>query len=94
MMELIGQINPTGLNTARFRIRRCRNTNSSFSFWWLYYQLHTGATEEYDGSTWTASSWKFKHTARKNLRRSRNTNSSFSFWWLYLQVLYRSNRRI
>jgi hypothetical protein len=30
--------NPTGLNTAR-RIRRCRNSNCSFSFWWSHLQL-------------------------------------------------------
>jgi hypothetical protein len=29
--------NPTGLNTARAYLAGCRNSNSSFSFWWLYY---------------------------------------------------------
>jgi hypothetical protein len=25
------------MNTARVNLSRCRNTNSSFSFWWRYY---------------------------------------------------------
>jgi hypothetical protein len=32
---------------------RCRNTNSSFSFWWNTPPI-IGATEEYNGTTWTA----------------------------------------
>jgi hypothetical protein len=39
----------------------------------------TGATEEYDGTTWTTS--PSLNTARDQFSRSRNTNSSFSFWW-------------
>jgi hypothetical protein len=42
--------NPTDLNTAR-GFSRCRNSNSSISFWWCSWI--TGATEEYDGSAWT-----------------------------------------
>jgi hypothetical protein len=33
---------------------RSRNSNSSFSFWWLWIPAVTGATEEYDGTTWTS----------------------------------------
>jgi hypothetical protein len=40
----------------------------------------TTATEEYDGSTWTTSSYWFKYS-KKNIYRLWNTNSSFSFWW-------------
>jgi hypothetical protein len=29
--------NPTSLNTARYFFRRSRNSNCSFSFWWLYW---------------------------------------------------------
>jgi hypothetical protein len=32
---------------------RIWNSNSSFSFWWS--TTNTGATEEYDGSTWTTN---------------------------------------
>jgi hypothetical protein len=38
----------------------------------------TGATEEYDGNSWTTS--PNLNTARL-FSRSRNTNSSGSFWW-------------
>jgi hypothetical protein len=38
----------------------------------------TGATEEYDGTTWT--SVLSLNTAR-SFSRSRNSNSCFSFWW-------------
>jgi hypothetical protein len=92
--------NPTGLNTARYRLAGVWNTNSSISIWWCYYRLiqqqqknmmvlswtnnptglntarrilagagtqtaalafggavpvlYTGATEEYNGSSWTS----------------------------------------
>jgi hypothetical protein len=42
------------MNTAR-KFSRCRNTNSSFRFWWKY-TPPAGAsttTEEYDGTNWT-----------------------------------------
>jgi hypothetical protein len=48
------------LNTAR-RTRRCRYTNSSFSFWWNSNSIT--ATEEYNGSTWTTISGNL-NTAR------------------------------
>jgi hypothetical protein len=38
----------------------------------------TGATEEYDGSSWTASKFKYSKTS---LAGCRNSNCSFSFWW-------------
>jgi hypothetical protein len=50
----------------------------------------TGATEEYDGSTWTNNPTGL-NTARNSFRRSRNTNSSFSFWWLSIPTSFRSN---
>jgi hypothetical protein len=39
--------------TARAVFSRCWYSNSSFSFWW-YDTPATGATEEYDGTSWTA----------------------------------------
>jgi hypothetical protein len=52
----------------------------------------TTATEEYDGTTWTAGG--NLNTAREEFSRSRNSNCSFSFWWLYSRFYYSSNRRI
>jgi hypothetical protein len=43
--------------------------------------LITGATEEYDGTTWTSFQYRFKYSKRM-FRRSRYTNSSIRFWWL------------
>jgi hypothetical protein len=43
------------LNTARQDFSRCRNTNSSFSFWWYTPPANTSATEEYNGTSWTTS---------------------------------------
>jgi hypothetical protein len=43
----------------------------------------TTATEEYDGTSWTAGGTLT--TARQVLAGSRNTNSSFSFWWTLLR---------
>jgi hypothetical protein len=40
---------------------------------------NTGATEEYDGTSWTTSS-KFSNS-KTSFSRCRYTNSSFSFWW-------------
>jgi hypothetical protein len=41
---------------------RSRNTNSSISFWWLYGTAVTGATEEYDGTTWATCPGSFKYS--------------------------------
>jgi hypothetical protein len=40
----------------------------------------TGATEEYDGSTWTSNPTGL-NTARTDGLGGAGTNSSFSFWW-------------
>jgi hypothetical protein len=69
------------MNTARYKLG-CRNTNSSFSFWWLSLDGNTNATEEYDGTSWTAGGTGL-NTARRAYSRSRYTNSSISFWWCY-----------
>jgi hypothetical protein len=44
------------------------------------FPANTGATEEYDGTTWTSSPASL-NTARNRFSRSRNSTSSFSFWW-------------
>jgi hypothetical protein len=56
----------------------------------------TGATEEYDGNSWTNSNPL--NTARRFSGGTLwNTNCSFSFWWYYISPPgpgYNSNRRI
>jgi hypothetical protein len=49
-MVLLGHTSPGSLNTARSSLAGCRNTNSSFSFWWGYLHLLTAATEEWLGA--------------------------------------------
>jgi hypothetical protein len=40
---------------------------------------YTGATEEYNGSSWTGGG--SLNTARSRFSRLWNTNSCFRFWW-------------
>jgi hypothetical protein len=51
-------------------------SNSSFSFWWLYPPV-TGATEEYDGSTWTTSN--SLNTARRALAGAGTQTAALAF---------------
>jgi hypothetical protein len=44
--------------------------------------FNTGATEEYDGTTWTTSPASL-NTARDALAGAGTQTSAFSFWWLY-----------
>jgi hypothetical protein len=69
----------TGLNTARRNLAGCGTQTAALGFGGYGPPANTGATEEYDGTTWTIS-WKFKYS-KKGLGRSRNSNCSFSFWW-------------
>jgi hypothetical protein len=62
MMELLGQ-NPTGLNTARGYLAGAGTQTAALAFGG---QPVTGATEEYDGSTWTTSPGSM-NTARQSL---------------------------
>jgi hypothetical protein len=43
------------INTARYAIRRSRDTNFCFSVLVVNIPPFTGATEEYNGSTWTSN---------------------------------------
>jgi hypothetical protein len=66
------------MNTARKSVAGCGTQTAALAFGgWL---PTTGATEEYDGSTWTTSPSSLS-TARELLAGCRNTNSCFSFWW-------------
>jgi hypothetical protein len=53
------------LNTARGQLSRSWYSNSRISIWW-YFPANTGATEEYDGTSWT-SQLEVWHTARNKL---------------------------
>jgi hypothetical protein len=52
IMELLGQINPTGLNTARYALAGCGTQTAGLAFGGEDPGT-TGATEEYDGTSWT-----------------------------------------
>jgi hypothetical protein len=53
MMELVGQHNPTGLNTARHYLAGTGTQTAALAFGGFTAPAKTGATEEYNGSTWT-----------------------------------------
>jgi hypothetical protein len=50
MMEQLGH-QVEQFKYSKICFSRLWNTNSSISFWW--WSTYTGATEEYDGSSWT-----------------------------------------
>jgi hypothetical protein len=55
----------------------------------------TGATEEYNGSTWATKSWKFEYSKKRDDRRSWYTNSCFSFWWqMFHQILQEQQKNM
>jgi hypothetical protein len=68
-MELLGQIILL-FKYSKIIFSWSRNTNFSSSIWWLYWNS-TGATEEYDGSTWATSPGSM-NTARQGLAGSVN----------------------
>jgi hypothetical protein len=80
------------MNTARSVFRRCRNSNCRFRFWWLYSSL-TGATEEYDGNSWTNSN-PLNTARRGDLAGAGIQTAGLAFGGVYWYSLYRCNRRI
>jgi hypothetical protein len=68
------------LNTARYGLAGAGLQTTGLGFGG-YTTANTGATEEYNGSTW-ASNPTGLNTARVQLAGCRYTNSSFRFWWL------------
>jgi hypothetical protein len=82
-------VNP--MNTARYRLSRSRNSNSSFRIWWCY-TVNTAATEEYNGTSWATSPGSL-NTARRNLAGAGTQTAALAFGGA-VPVLYRSNRRI
>jgi hypothetical protein len=53
----------------------------------------TGATEEYDGNSWTTSP-NGLNTARLVFRGAGTQTAGLSFWWFTGYSCYRSDRRI
>jgi hypothetical protein len=75
-MVLLGQQGT--MNTAR-RLLAGAGTQTAGLGFGGYSTANEGATEEYDGASWTAGGTL--NTARRMLSGCRNSNSCFSFWW-------------
>jgi hypothetical protein len=56
---------PGSLNTARDSLAGCGTQTAALAFGGYTGTANTGATEEYDGTTWTTKSWGL-NTARDN----------------------------
>jgi hypothetical protein len=65
MMEQLGQLHPGSLNTARLILAGCGTQTAALAFGGT--PLLTGATEEYDGTSWTTSNPGSLNTARLGL---------------------------
>jgi hypothetical protein len=69
------------MNTARNALAGAGTQTAALAFggnastWY-----NTGATEEYDGTSWTTVLQVCQQ--QEQFSRSRNSNCSFSFWWL------------
>jgi hypothetical protein len=90
MMELLGH-HPKFKYSKTIDLAGCGTQTAALAFGG-YIPPNTGATEEYNGTTWTSNPTGL-NTARDGLAGCRYTNSSFSFWWNN-STCYRSNRRI
>jgi hypothetical protein len=53
--------NRNPLNTARYALAGCGTQTAALAFGGLILHLHVGATEEYDGTSWTTIP-KFKYS--------------------------------
>jgi hypothetical protein len=61
-------------------VRRCRNSNSRFKFWWCdSNSCNSNTSEEYDGSAWDIR-WKFSYW-KTLFSWLWSSNCCFSFWW-------------
>jgi hypothetical protein len=69
------------MNTARRFLAGTGTQTAALAFGGYTGPAYTGATEEYDGSTWTNNPTGL-NTARNRFSRCRNSNSSFRFWWI------------
>jgi hypothetical protein len=73
-------LNPNSLNTARRHLAGAGIQTAALGFGG-YSTASTGATEEYDGTSWTTIPGS--KYSKNVLGRSRDSNFCFSFWWLY-----------
>jgi hypothetical protein len=76
-MVQLGQVQEF-MNTARFGLGGAGTQTSALAFGGDLPPT-TGATEQYDGTSWTSTT--SMSTTRYLFSRSRNTTSSFNFWW-------------
>jgi hypothetical protein len=76
-MVLVGHQSNPWFKYSKIWFRRLWNSNSSFSFWWSMTPPGTGATEEYDGTSWTSSP-KFKYS-KKNLGGAGTQTAALAF---------------
>jgi hypothetical protein len=72
------------MNTARYGLAGAGTQTAALAFGGYIPAGISGATEEYDGTSWTSSG--SLNTARDGLAGCRNSNSSFSFWWLMVHL--------
>jgi hypothetical protein len=77
MMDQLGH-QVLSLNTVRTGLAGCGTQTAALAFGGSATPGYTGATEEYDGTSWTSVNSKYSKIFS---RRNRNTNSCFSFWW-------------
>jgi hypothetical protein len=64
------------MNTARLALAGTGTQTAALAFGGADGTVNTGATEEYDGTSWTNSSPASLATARNRFRWCRNTNSA------------------
>jgi hypothetical protein len=57
-------------------ISRSRYSNCCIGIWWLYSTATTGATEEYDGTSWATFSRKYEYSKTDAFAGAGTTNSS------------------
>jgi hypothetical protein len=81
------------LNTARYRLAGAGTQTAGLGFGGETVQLFTGATEEYNGSTWTTSP-KFMNTARERLLGGAGTQTAAVAFGGSPPATGNSNRRI
>jgi hypothetical protein len=95
IMDLFGQLEEV-CQQQRDSASRSRNTNGRFSYWWGYSGppgAITGATEEYNGSSWTSNPTSL-NTARATLAGCGTQTAGLAFGGYVIHLSYRSNRGI
>jgi hypothetical protein len=83
------------INTARNNFSRCWYTNSSFKAFGgqPQFQSKTGATEEYDGTSWTNNPNPLNTSKKIGIAGAGTQTAALAFGGSY-STCYSSNRRI